>query len=430
MSSSENDEISSKRNNNSDLNRLEKQSVNSSDEIHKEIYKKLKWYENPVLQTSNSNQAKTTTYSSFYSSLYTGLLIVAFLPIILIAFVLFLLLWILPGLGWFYERYAEARDRKKYYPPIDEMKPWGPDNKLIHVVHLRAPESKLPPIVYVSGMGLSMYFVKPLLLKFVEYMDEPVEIISFDPLGYGASEPPNDWNTENAESQRLLLRQVIAKSTLRKPFILFGASAGGLLAHLYCLTYPEDVAGIILTDPTPSTIFEQGSPIGKVLNRACIQCGIMARAASWGLLRPLSFLLHHFSTGDVGDIFRYSHPGYIALLMTHTMLQKLASQLRYLHTIPDCISKQLHDDATSHRNIPLLVLSALNWTKKRPYGGFTREEMSQWWSESHQFFVRNSDNAGFIPRTDYTHMQCIVDMELVANATKAVLTQIHSEIVH
>ncbi|CAF3869960.1 unnamed protein product, partial [Rotaria sp. Silwood1] len=150
MSSSENDEISSKRNNNSDLNRLEKQSVNSSDEIHKEIYKKLKWYENPVLQTSNSNQAKTTTYSSFYSSLYTGLLIVAFLPIILIAFVLFLLLWILPGLGWFYERYAEARDRKKYYPPIDEMKPWGPDNKLIHVVHLRAPESKLPPIVYVS----------------------------------------------------------------------------------------------------------------------------------------------------------------------------------------------------------------------------------------------------------------------------------------
>ncbi|CAF3859397.1 unnamed protein product [Rotaria sp. Silwood1] len=377
MSSSENDEISSKRNNNSDLNRLEKQSVNSSDEIHREIYKKLKWYENPVLQTSSSNQPKTTTYSSFYSSLCTGLLIVAFLPIILIAFVLFLLLWILPGLGWFYEGYAEARDRKKYYPPIDEMKPWGPDNKLIHVVHLRAPESKLPPIVYVSGMGLSMYFVKPLLLKFVEYMGEPVEIISFDPPGYGASEPPNDWDTENAESQRLLLRQVITKSTLRKPFILLGASAGGLLAHLYCLTYPKDVAGIILTDPTPFTIFEQGSPVGKVLNRACIQCGIMARVASWGFLRPLSFLLHHFSTGDVGDIFRCSHPGYTALLMTHTMLQKLVSQLRYLHTIRDCISKQLHDDATSHRNIPLLVLSALNWTKKRPYGGFTREEMRQ-----------------------------------------------------
>ncbi|CAF5080037.1 unnamed protein product, partial [Rotaria sp. Silwood1] len=141
------------------------------------------------------------------------------------------------------------------------MKPWNPNNKLIHVLHLRAPESKLPPIVYVSGIAISMYFLKPLLLKFVEYMGGSVEIVAFEPLGHGASEPSDDWNTENVESELLLLRQVVEKSTLRKPFILFGASTGRLLAHLYRLTYPEDVTGIILFDPTPPNVFERQSPM-------------------------------------------------------------------------------------------------------------------------------------------------------------------------
>ena len=45
--------------------------------------------------------------------------------------------------------------------------------------------------------------------------------------------------------------------------------------------------------------------------------------------------------------------------------------------------------------------------------------------ENQQPFVRSSDNAGFISRTDYTHTQCMLDMELAANASKAILAQIH-----
>ncbi|CAF3832219.1 unnamed protein product [Rotaria sp. Silwood1] len=412
-----------------DRNELQKSSINSSDEKHQEIGKKLKWYENPVLQTPKSFRAKTTTYSSFCTSLCIGILIILVLPIILTVFILFLLLWILPGFGQFYERYAEARDRKKYYPAIDEMKPWGPNNKLIHVVHLRAPESKLPSIIYLSGMGISMYYVKPLLLKFVEFMDEPIEILSFDLPGYGASEPPNDWNTENLESELLLLKQVFTKSRLRKPFILIGGSIGGLLAHLYYLMYPEDVAGIILLDPTPPTVFERESPVVTDMNRARFICRIMARAASWGLLRPVSFFLDYFRVGDFGHFFRPSHPGYIALLMTQTMLEKLENQLRCCYTIPDYILK-LQKDATIHRDLPLLVVSAPDSTKKRPRGGLTGEETLQWWRDNQKLFLCSSDNAGFIFRADYNHVQCVLDMELAANATKAILTQIHNEIIH
>ncbi|CAF2567764.1 unnamed protein product [Rotaria sp. Silwood2] len=426
MTSTENDEILLKRKNNNDEDHLEKQDIKYSDEKLQEICKKLKWHENPVLQTPKSFREKTTTYSSFCTCLCVGILIFLSLPIILTIFILFLLLWILPGFGWFYEQYAEARDRKKYYPPIDEMKPWGPNNKLIHVVHLRAAESKLPSIIYLSGMSISMYYVKPLLLKFVEFMDEPVEILSFDPPGYGASEPPNDWNTENLENEILLLHQVFTKSRLRKPFLLIGGSIGGLLAHLYCLTYPEDVAGIILLDPTPPTVFERESPVVTDMNRVRSVCRIMARAASWGLLRPVSFLFDYFGVGDFGYFFRPSQPGYIAILMTQTMLKKLENQLRCCYTIPDYISK-LQKDVTIHRDLPLLVVSAPDSTKKRPRGGLTGEETLQWWRNNQQLFLRSSDNAAFIFRADYNHVQCVLDMELAANATKAILTQIHNE---
>jgi len=355
-------------------------------------------------------------------------LIILILPILIIGFILFVILWILPGFGWLYERYAENRDRKKYYPPQEEMKPWGPDNTLIHVVHLQASESRLPSIVYVSGLGASMYIVKPLLLQFIEYMGEPVEMMSYDSPGYGASEPPIVWNTQNAETELLLLRQVIEKLSIRKPFILFGASAGASLAQFYRLTYPEDVAGIILYDPTPSNVFERGSPIATDFNRAFSMYKKMAFLASLGLMRPLPPLLRYFVTGEFGDIFRLLPLGHVAVFMTKTMLLKTGNHFRYWHTIMDCISK-LQKDPTIDRNIPLLVVSALNWTKKRPHGGLTREEMRQWWNDNQQPFVQSSDNAGFVPRTDYTHSECMLDMKLAANATKAILTQIHSKTV-
>ncbi|UJR19367.1 hypothetical protein I4U23_022496 [Adineta vaga] len=386
-------------------------------------HKELKWYDNPILQANDSSPVTATTSSSLCTYVWIGLSIIVLLPIGLIVFILFLIFWILPGFGWLYERYAEARDRKNYYPPADEMKPWGRDNKLIHVVHLLAPESRLPPIVYISGMGVSMYLVKPLLKKFAEYMGEPVEIISFDSPGYGASESPTDWNTDNAEIELSLLRRVVTNLKVRKPFILEGASAGATLVQLYRLTYPEDVAGIVLFDPTPSNAFQQGSPLASDFNRASFVCRTIAFAASCGLLRPFSPIVRYSASREFSDIYHLLLPGYFELSLTKAMLLKIANHLRSLSGMMDNVLK-LQNNAIFDRRTPLLVVSALNWTKNRPSGGLTREEMRHWWSNSQQSFIRSSDNAGFVRRTDYTHMQCVLDMELAANATKAILTQI------
>ncbi|CAF4183405.1 unnamed protein product, partial [Rotaria magnacalcarata] len=364
------------------------------------------WYEDPTLLTPTSFRAKAVRILSFCSSLCIGIGVLLILPVILIVLILFLLLWILPGFGYFYERYAEARDRKRYYPPVEEMKPWGPHNKLIHVVHVHAPQSKLPSIVYLSGMSISMYYVKPLLSEFVKFMSEPVEILSFDPPGYGASESPSNWNEEDLTSELSLLHEIIGKSTLRKPFILIGGSIGGLLAHLYYLTYPKDVAGIIFLDPTPPSVFEQGSTTLTNMNRLVFVLRVIARAASYGCLRPIIFLFDYFGLGDFGNFFRPSYPGYIALAMTQTMINKFTNQMQYYQSVPDYILKQKKNTSILN-DVPLLVISAPDSSKARLCGYRTEEEAQQWWCDHQRAFLHNSSNTGFIFREDHNHVHIL-----------------------
>jgi len=94
MLSLKDDEISLKQNNNNYFNRLEKQSLSPSDEQDKEIKKKLKWYDNLVLQADDSSRTTTTTttYSTLCTSLWSGLLIIVLLHIILVVFILILIL--------------------------------------------------------------------------------------------------------------------------------------------------------------------------------------------------------------------------------------------------------------------------------------------------------------------------------------------------
>lgn len=70
---------------------------------------------------------------------------------------------------------------------------------------------------------------------------------SYDRAGYGFSDPAERRaDASNAVDD---LHRLIVHAGLKRPVVLVGHSNGGIYAVLYALTYPEDVAGMVLVDP-------------------------------------------------------------------------------------------------------------------------------------------------------------------------------------
>ena len=60
------------------------------------------------------------------------------------------------------------------------------------------------------------------------------------------------------------LHGLLAAADVPGPYVLLGASHGGLIAAMYATTYPEDVAGMVLLDaPLPDTLKYEGRYLPK-----------------------------------------------------------------------------------------------------------------------------------------------------------------------
>ena len=108
--------------------------------------------------------------------------------------------------------------------------------------------SVLPDIVLDHGGGGSAddwSHVVPLLAAHTR-------VFSYDRAGMGDS--PSDGLGCGAPAVSARLAQLVAHMGVRKPFILAGYSLGGLYARHYAQLHPQDVAGLVLVDTTPTAM--------------------------------------------------------------------------------------------------------------------------------------------------------------------------------
>lgn len=121
-----------------------------------------------------------------------------------------------------------------------------------------------PTVVIIHGAGDSSYSWLAVQREAAAF----TRVASYDRPGLGSSDsgPAPDALNTLAELETLL-----NQSGLPGPYVLVGHSLGGLLARLYAISHPEQVAGLVLVDSTHEFLrddqkFQQGfAAIGFML---------------------------------------------------------------------------------------------------------------------------------------------------------------------
>jgi pimeloyl-ACP methyl ester carboxylesterase len=101
-----------------------------------------------------------------------------------------------------------------------------------------------PAVVFQSGLGDGAKVWGKVYRK----VSEATTSVAYDRFGYGASSEvagPRDPCTLAREQ-----RDILRSAGVKPPYLLVGHSIGGLYQYVYAKMFPEDVAGLILLDPT------------------------------------------------------------------------------------------------------------------------------------------------------------------------------------
>ncbi|HEX5703899.1 MAG TPA: alpha/beta hydrolase [Pyrinomonadaceae bacterium] len=146
----------------------------------------------------------------------------------------------------------------------DKNLTYSPPGKLVDVggyrLHLNCTGKtgkSVPTVVLIAGGGDFSFdwgLVQPDVSRFAR-------VCSYDRAGIAWSDPGPIPRTMRQEAYELHLLLKAARN--KAPFVLVGHSIGGLIARVYAEQYPDEVAGMVLVDPTheDTTLMYQGKVV-------------------------------------------------------------------------------------------------------------------------------------------------------------------------
>jgi pimeloyl-ACP methyl ester carboxylesterase len=120
-----------------------------------------------------------------------------------------------------------------------------PPGQLIDIggrkLHVICTGQGTPPVVLEAGA--SSFAIDFTLVQ--REVSRTNRVCAYDRAGMGWSEPAGDDESTDADLHKLL---TVMKEP--PPYVLVGASRGGLMVRTFVLDYPEEVAGLVLVDPS------------------------------------------------------------------------------------------------------------------------------------------------------------------------------------
>jgi pimeloyl-ACP methyl ester carboxylesterase len=144
-----------------------------------------------------------------------------------------------------------------------------------HSLHLRCVGQGRPVVVIDTGVGdpAARWYA------FQDRVAQITRVCTYDRAGYGASDPgPMPRHSQQMADE---LQRLLENAGVRGPYVLVGHSLGGLNVQVFAERYPNQVAGLILLDPTPlAFIMGQAFPdLYQMLAQQAVDFQQMAEAA-------------------------------------------------------------------------------------------------------------------------------------------------------
>lgn len=185
-------------------------------------------------------------------------------------------------------------------PGVSNVAPqWG--NLVIHDVpseggtlRLRSAGAGTPTVVFESGMGWSGDYWGPL----VDELAPSATVVSYDRAGLGSSTAKPHSVLPSAVSGRL--RAALQAVGCLPPYVLVGHSLGGLHVRAFAYQWPEEVAGMVLVDPSHERMQAVARDLIKVpgvgVLQALSEAGDLSKLAAARLVR-------HPSRAALGEAF-------------------------------------------------------------------------------------------------------------------------------
>jgi pimeloyl-ACP methyl ester carboxylesterase len=141
--------------------------------------------------------------------------------------------------GSIYESAASANALRRYPPPGERVDVGG---HRLHI-HCVGARDELDYTVILEpgspGYSLDWSLVQPAVAQFTR-------VCAYDRAGYGWSEPGPE--PRSAGQMVAELHALLENAAEEGPYVLVGASFGGMVAQMYAAQHPDQVAGLVLVD--------------------------------------------------------------------------------------------------------------------------------------------------------------------------------------
>jgi pimeloyl-ACP methyl ester carboxylesterase len=108
-----------------------------------------------------------------------------------------------------------------------------------------------PAVVLEAGLGDASDSWDPVIRK----LAARTRVVAYDRAGLGDSPPTRAPRTARQNAQEL--HEALGKAGITPPYVLAGHSAGGFYVRVFASLYPDEVAALVLVDPTPEDFFQK-----------------------------------------------------------------------------------------------------------------------------------------------------------------------------